>query len=224
MERLDKYSVVETVLSLVTERLPAAYNFDPITDIQVLCPSRMLDTGANNLNNLLQEKLNPRVRNAPQLAYKGVYFREGDKVMQIKNNYDIEFKKDDGTYGSGVFNGDMGCITEIDNRAGIMKVRFEDRVVTYFNEDFNQLELAYAVTVHKSQGSEYPCVIVPLLDIPSKLMYRNLLYTAVTRAKDLLVLVGSKSVFAKMSENDRKTLRYTLLEEFLKENLRDESF
>lgn len=224
LERQDKYSAVETVLSLVTERLPTAYNFDPITDIQVLCPSRLLDTGANNLNNLLQEQLNPRIKNSPQLAYKGVYFRIGDKVMQIKNNYDIEYKKDDGTYGSGVFNGDMGCITEIDNRAGIMKVRFEDRIVTYFNEDFNQLELAYAVTVHKSQGSEYPCVIVPLFDVPSKLMYRNLLYTAVTRAKELLVLVGSKAVWDKMAENDRKTLRYTLLSVFLKENLIDESF
>ncbi|MBQ4120290.1 MAG: ATP-dependent RecD-like DNA helicase [Clostridia bacterium] len=224
LERQDKYSAVETVLSLVTERLPTAYNFDPITDIQVLCPSRLLDTGANNLNNLLQEQLNPRVKNSPQLAYKGVYFRIGDKVMQIKNNYDIEYKKDDGTYGRGAFNGDMGCITEIDNRAGIMKVRFEDRVVTYFNEDFNQLELAYAVTVHKSQGSEYPCVIVPLFDVPSKLMYRNLLYTAVTRAKELLVLVGSKAVWDKMAENNRKTLRYTLLSAFLKENLIDESF
>ena len=224
LERQDKYSTVETVLSLVSERLPAAYNFNSITDIQVLCPSRMLDTGANNLNNLLQEQLNPRVKNSPQLAYKGVYFRVGDKVMQIKNNYDIEFKKDDGTYGNGVFNGDMGHITEIDNRAGIMKVRFEDRIVTYFNEDFNQLELAYAVTVHKSQGSEYPCVIIPLFDVPSKLMYRNLLYTAVTRAKSLLVVVGSRAIWNKMSENDRKTLRYTLLTTFLKENLIDESF
>ena len=118
----------------------------------------------------------------------------------------------------------MGHITEIDNRAGIMKVRFEDRIVTYFNEDFNQLELAYAVTVHKSQGSEYPCVIIPLFDVPSKLMYRNLLYTAVTRAKSLLVVVGSRAIWNKMSENDRKTLRYTLLTTFLKENLIDESF
>ncbi len=224
LERPDKYSTVETVLSLVTERLTAAYNFNPITDIQVLCPSRMLDTGTVNFNNLLQEQLNPRLKNKPQLAYKGIYFREGDKVMQIKNNYDLQYKKDNGEFGSGVFNGDVGYIEDIDNRGGIIKVRYEDRTATYFNEDLNQLELAYAVTVHKSQGSEYPCVIIPLSEVPSKLMYRNLLYTAVTRAKSLLVLVGSTVVWDRMVENDRKTLRYTLLKTFLKDNLIDESF
>ncbi len=224
LERQDKYSVVETVLSLVTERLPIAYNFNPKTDIQVLCPSKKMDTGTVNLNNLLQEGLNPRVRNKPQLAYKGIYFREGDKVMQVKNNYDLQYKKDNGEYGSGVFNGDVGYITEIEARAAIIKVRYDDRVATYFSDDLNQLELAYAVTVHKSQGSEYPCVILPLSEIPSKLMYRNLLYTAVTRAKSLLVLVGNTASWDRMVENDRKTLRYTLLKTFLKENLNETNF
>ena len=111
----------------------------------------------------------------------------------------------------------MGHITEIDNRAGIMKVRFEDRIVTYFNEDFNQLELAYAVTVHKSQGSEYPCVIIPLFDVPSKLMYRNLLYTAITRAKELLIIIGKPYILQQMTQNHRKQLRYSGIKYFLEE-------
>ena len=144
--------------------------------------------------------------------------------MQIKNNYDLQYVKDNGEYGTGIFNGDVGFITDIDIRGGIVKVRYDDKVATYFSEDISQLELAYAVTVHKSQGSEYPCVIIPLSDVPTKLMYRNLLYTAVTRAKKLLVLVGSREMWDNMAQNDRKTLRYTLLQHFLKENLSHEGF
>ncbi len=224
LSRQDKYSTVETVLELVTERLPSAYAFNSITDIQVLCPSKMLDTGTVNLNNLLQERINPKKPNQPQLAFKGIYFRTGDKVMQIKNNYDLQYKKDNGEYGTGIFNGDVGYITEIDIRGSIIKVRFEDRVATYYHEDLNQLELAYAVTVHKSQGSEYPCVIIPLSDVPSKLVYRNLLYTAVTRAKNLLILVGNREIWDRMAANNRKTLRYTLLQKFLKDNFSNASF
>ena len=224
LTRGDKYSTVETVLELITDRLPSAYGIDSITDIQVLCPSRKLDTGTLNLNNLLQEKLNPHKTGKPQLAYKGIYFRTGDKVMQIKNNYDLQFIKDNGEYGTGIFNGDVGYITDIDARGGIIKVRYDDKVATYFSEDLSQLELAYAVTVHKSQGSEYNCVIIPLSDVPSRLMYRNLLYTAVTRAKKLLVLVGSRDIWERMAQNDRKTLRYTLLQHFIKENAFNESF
>ena len=224
LTRADKYRTVETVLELITDRLPSAYAMDAITDIQVLCPSRKLDTGTVNLNNLLQEKLNPHKTGKPQLAYKGIYFRIGDKVMQIKNNYDLQFIKDNGEYGTGIFNGDVGYITDIDVRGGIIKVRYDDKVATYFSEDISQLELAYAVTVHKSQGSEYNCVIIPLCDVPSRLMYRNLLYTAVTRAKKLLVLVGSRDIWERMAQNDRKTLRYTLLQHFIKENAFNESF
>ncbi len=224
MQRADKISTVDTVLELVSDRLPNAYGINPLTDIQILCPSRMLDTGTVNLNNLLQSFLNPRLNGQPQLAYKEIYFRVGDKVMQIKNNYDLQYKKDNGEYGSGVFNGDVGYITDIDVRAGIIKVRYDDREVTYFSEDLSQLELAYAVTVHKSQGSEYDYVIIPLCDIPSKLMYRNLLYTAVTRAKKMLILVGNMSVWDNMAKNDRKTLRYTLLGHFLKEAVPNGNF
>ena len=218
LTRGDKFSAVDTVVELITRRLPEAYGIDPLTDVQILCPSRMMDTGTVNLNNLLQERLNPRKKGEPQLSYKGIYIRKGDKVMQIKNNYDLQYIKDDGNYGTGIFNGDVGYITDIDIRAGIVKVRFEDRVATYFSEDLGQLELAYAVTVHKSQGSEYNFVVLPLFDVPYKLKYRNLLYTAVTRAKKMLICVGEQSIWNEMAANDRKTLRYTLLKTFILRN------
>ena len=224
IKRQDRYQTVETVMQLVSERLPSAYGINPLTDIQILCPSRMLDTGTVNLNNLLQANLNPHTKGQAQLVYKGIYFRVGDKVMQIKNNYDLEYRRDNGEYGYGVFNGDVGYITDIDIKGSIIKVRFEDRLVTYFSEDISQLELAYAVTVHKSQGSEYDYVIIPLCDVPSKLMYRNLLYTAVTRAKKMLIIVGQNAVFDAMAQNDRKTLRYTLLVHFLKRNYGNANF
>ena len=224
MKRADKHQTLETLVSLVCERLPQAYGVNPLTDIQVLCPSRMMDTGTFNINNVLQANLNPFTKNKRQLAYKGVYFREGDKVMQIKNNYDITFTKDNGETGSGIFNGDVGYIIDIDIRGGVLRVRFDDRVVTYFAEDLQELELAYAVTVHKSQGSEYDYVIIPLCDVPSRLVYRNLLYTAVTRAKKMLILVGEEALWYAMAENDRKTLRYTALQKFLKDNAFNEYF
>ncbi len=217
LKRTSRYDVGRTVTELVNERLPAAYGFDPIRDIQVLCPSRMLESGTVALNGVLQEALNPNDGRKPQLSYKGIFFRVGDKVMQTKNNYDLQYKRDGGEYGTGVFNGDVGFITDIDRRGGILTVRYDDRTVTYFSEDLSQLEQAYAVTVHKSQGSEYDCVILPLFDIPSRLRYRNLLYTAVTRAKKLLVVVGDEGIWAEMTANNKKTLRYTLLKEFLKE-------
>ena len=224
LRRQDSFSVSNTVLELVSERLPAAYGFDPIRDIQVLCPSRMTETGTVNLNNILQSALNPNISGKQQLSFKGIYLREGDKVMQIKNNFDLLYRRDIGEFGTGVFIGDVGFITDIDKRGGVLKVRFDDRVATYFSEDLAQLELAYAVTVHKSQGSEYTCVVLPLFDVPQKLKYRNLLYTAVTRAKKLLVAVGNDTVWTDMVTNDRKTLRYTMLKQFLKEDSDYESF
>ena len=210
--------VCDTVLELCETRLPDAYGLNPLTDIQILCPSRKANTGTVNLNNLLQAALNPKKDGQPQLSYKGVYFRMGDKVMQIKNNYDLQWQRDNGDIGYGVFNGDVGYITLIDIKGGIVKVKFDDRTATYFVENIGELELAYAVTVHKSQGSEFDCVILPLFDTPSQLLYRNLLYTAVTRAKKILIVVGSEAVYEKMAANDRKTLRYTMLKEFLVEN------
>ena len=224
LQRGDKYSSVGAVVELITERLPAAYGVNPLTDVQILCPSRMMDTGTVNLNNLLQERLNPRKKGQQQLSFKGFYLRVGDKVMQIKNNYDLQFKRDNGEYGTGIFNGDVGYITDIDIRGGILKVRYDDKEATYYSEDLGQLELAYAVTVHKSQGSEYDYVVLPLFDVPYKLKYRNLLYTAVTRAKKMLICVGSEKVWEDMAANDRKTLRYTSLRKFIEDGRRRESF
>ena len=217
MKRSTSADVCDTVLELCTERLINAYGFDPLKDIQILCPSRKLDTGTLNLNNLLQSYLNPKIGNKPQLNYKGVYMREGDKVMQIRNNYEIPWFRDDGETGTGIFNGDVGFISHIDLRAGLIKVRFDDRTASYLTDNIGELELAYAITVHKSQGSEFDCVIIPMFDIPSQLRYRNILYTAVTRAKKMLIIVGSENIAVQMAENDKKTLRYTLLKGFFNE-------
>ena len=207
---------LNTVLELVTERLPLAYGFSPLNDIQVLCPSRKMDGGSVNLNNLLQALLNPPSKNKREMNYMGVYIREGDKVMQVKNNYDITWTKTNGECGTGVFNGDIGIVTEVDKRSGLLKVRYDDKTAEYLSDDLGQLELAYAVTVHKSQGSEFECVVIPVFDVPTLLRYRNLLYTAVTRAKKMLVLVGREDILKQMAENDRKTLRYTGLTQFLR--------
>ncbi|MBR2044279.1 MAG: ATP-dependent RecD-like DNA helicase [Clostridia bacterium] len=215
MYRSNTDDAINTVAELCLTRLPAAYGFNPLTDIQVLCPSRKLPLGTLNLNNVLQAQLNPKGKKDPEIFFKGFYLREKDKVMQIKNNYELVWKKDDGEQGTGVFNGDVGFVERINMREGSITVRFDDKNVTYYIEDLSQLELAYAVTVHKSQGSEYDCVILPIFDVPSKLKYRNLLYTAVTRAKKLLIIVGNDEVVYSMAANNKKNLRYTLLKEFL---------
>ena len=146
---------------------------------------------------------------------EGVTLRVGDKVMHNRNNYDIPWTKDNGDCGSGIFNGDIGVLEEIRLREDMLTVRYDDRVATYTKEDAQDLELAYAITVHKSQGSEFDAVILPLYRNTPNLCYRNLLYTAVTRAKSLLIIVGSRETLDKMIENDRKTLRYTGLRYFL---------
>jgi len=217
LHKNDGTDVAQTICDLVSNRLPAAYGYNPVTDIQVICPSKLYDTGVVNLNNILQNILNPYNKDKDEIVNHGVTFRENDKVMQIKNNYDIEWKSDFGESGTGVFNGDVGFITEINKRNGFVKIKYDDRVATYFAEDINEIELAYAITVHKSQGSEFDCVIIPCLNIPQKLKYRNLLYTAVTRAKKMLLCVGDEGVFCEMAKNDKKMLRYTLLKEYLNE-------
>lgn len=217
MRRVSAEDTLSTVIELVTERLPKAYGYSPTENIQVLCPSRKMDLGTHNLNNLLQSHLNPPSVKHSEMNYMGVYIRTGDKVMQVKNNYDIVWTRDNGEMGSGVFNGDIGTVELVDKRAGYLKVRYFDRVAEYMADDLSQLELAYAITVHKSQGSEFDCVVMPLYDVPSQLRYRNLLYTGVTRAKKMLVVVGRNEIFVQMAANNRKTLRYTGLLGFLKE-------
>lgn len=215
MRRDDVFSASDTVLQLIAKRLPAAYGLSPFDDIQILCPSRKGDLGTVNLNRRLQEVLNPSDRTKNELRTSGGrIFREGDRVMQIKNNYDIPWTKD-GEEGEGIFNGDIGIIRKINYAAGIIRIDFDDRTASYPSDNLAELELAYAVTVHKSQGSEYPVVIIPVVDCPPMLMYRNLLYTAVTRAKKILVIVGSEDKLYKMAENNKQNKRYSSLKDFL---------
>ena len=202
------------ICDLCSQRLPDAYGFSPVQDIQVLCPSKKLETGSANLNNQLQGVLNPPAEEKAELLLSGYLLRMGDKVMQTKNNYNIPFTRADGSMGSGVYNGDIGRLLLIDRRNAELKVQFEDRTATYTFDEAPDLELAYAVTVHKSQGSEYPCVILPVIGVPTPLCFRNLLYTGVTRAKKLLILIGTENAVQRMTENDRRTLRYTALQTF----------
>lgn len=202
------------IVDLVTRRLPAAYSMDPVSDLQVLCPSKIGEVGSQNINIMLQKQLNPPERGKNELVSRGYTLREGDKVMQIKNNYDIPwFKSDDN--GMGVFNGDIGILTRIDRASDIINVKFDDREAMYSIENAGELELAYAMTVHKSQGSEFDGVIIPVVATPQKLAYRNLFYTAITRAKKLIVLVGSENNVKAMVENDKKSRRYSALLHFL---------
>ena len=211
----DKEHGAELVCSLVAQRLPKAYKLDPFYDIQVLSPSRIGLAGTMTLNEQLRARLNPAKQDVGEMRLMGQLFREGDRVMQIKNNYDIQWQKDGGEQGVGAFNGDIGIVETVDRRMQAIKVVFDDRRVTYSFEQAKQLEPAYAVTVHKSQGSEFAAVVLALCDFPRKLCYRNLLYTAVTRARKLLVVVGDAAMFEAMVHNDRKMLRYTGLREFL---------
>lgn len=217
LEEGSSFRAARLVAQLCSERLPAAYGFSPMDDIQVLCPSRKRELGTASLNKALQEKLNPPRDGAREFPHNGFVFREGDKVMQVRNNYDIGWERDDGSDGSGVFNGDIGVLVRVDRAGGVLSVRFDDRTAQYTGDDLNDLEPAYAITIHKSQGSEFDCVVLPLLDMPPPLCYRNLLYTAVTRAKKLLVIVGRRSVVLQMVENNRKNRRYTALRALLKE-------
>jgi len=214
--RGDYASAARTVCDLCARRLPAAYSYDPFTQIQVLAPSRVGELGTNHLNQLLQETLNPKAEGKPEVRFESKLFRQGDKVMQIKNNYDIEWVDAKGEVGLGVFNGDIGIVQKIDRSSGSITILFDDKTAEYARDMLGELELAYAVTVHKSQGSEFDAVILPLMNAHAKLYYRNLLYTAVTRAKKLLILLGKEYTVRAMVENNRKTLRYTHLSYFLR--------
>ena len=214
----DARTVSETILSLAVTRLPKRYGYSPVTDIQVLCPGRKGELGTIELNRRLREQINPQAKDKPQMTVNGTVFRVGDKVMQIKNDYDLPWSRQDGTTGEGVYNGDMGIVTDVDKAAGCMRVMVDDREVLYdFDHAAAELELAYAVTVHKSQGNEFTAVIMPVFPGIPQLSYRNLLYTGITRAKKLLILVGRRSAIVDMVANDRKTRRFSGLMRFLTE-------
>lgn len=203
------------VCELVSTRLPASYSFSPVEDIQVLCPGRRGPLGTETMNLRLQELLNPPAPTKPELRWGGLVFRLGDKVMQVKNNYDIPFTRTDGEPGTGAFNGDIGFIEEVNAKAGTLTVLCEDRHVYYTQENLRELEAAYAVTIHKSQGSEFNAVVIPVAEVPGKLRYRNLLYTGVTRAKNLCVLAGDEDILAEMVRNGRRNERYSCFANFL---------
>ena len=207
------------VCDLVSTRLPKAYGFDPIRDIQVLCPTKVGPTGSVELNARLQEVLNPPAPGKPQVGgEKGSkILRLGDKVMQIKNDYDITFERAGAEAGVGAYNGDLGIITAIDRESRSVTVMMDDRKYVYSADQLNELEPAYAVTVHKSQGSEFPAVIVPVADVPARLCYRNLLYTGVTRARKLCVLTGSSRTIQTMVRNVRQNMRYSGLRYLLED-------
>ncbi len=218
MQRLDYQTAQGTVIDLCKERLVKAYNFSPVEDIQVLCPSRKGALGVTELNKLLQQAINPPASNLAEIKASFYLFRDNDKVMQTKNNYDITWSKD-GEAGAGIFNGDIGIIVKVKRNESTVVIDFEGRIAEYSYEMLEQLELAYAITVHKSQGSEFNAVILPLLGGFDKLFYRNLLYTAVTRAKKMLIIVGSGKVVEQMVANNRRSLRYSCLKDMLEKEL-----
>lgn len=224
LRRQDPNVILRVVLALVQEKMPK-YVQAQISDIQVLTPMRKGALGVENLNQVLQRYLNPPSADKEEKEHGKGLFRTGDKVMQIRNNYQLEWEVRNRfgiavDRGLGVFNGDMGMIRSINSFAEELTVEFDEgRMVSYPFKQLDELELAYAITVHKSQGSEYPAVVIPLLAGPRPLMNRNLLYTAVTRARSCVTLVGSAEVFQMMVENETEQKRYTGLSEIIESYL-----
>ena len=216
-ERVD---IFNSIVSLVTQRIPSFFKIEK-SKIQVLAPLKAGECGIENINVSLQEKINPPLPTKNEIKVGQTIFREGDKIMQTANNYNLEWKKryERENYfedGAGVFNGDIGYIHKIIPQTYEMIVWFEDgREVVYPRSELSQLSLAYAITIHKSQGSEFDAVVIPVTSGPSLIFTRNLIYTAVTRAKKLVVLVGSKSALKRMISNTYMAKRFTLLEKFL---------
>ncbi|MBR5241509.1 MAG: ATP-dependent RecD-like DNA helicase [Clostridia bacterium] len=210
VRRENEADIAKTVGDLICERLPRTYGEDIKDKIQVITPSKKGAGGIEILNTVLQERLNPKRQFKKERVAHGITFREGDKVMQTVNNYDIEWEKN-GISGTGVFNGDIGIIDRIDLNDQYMDITFDDRVARYSFDKLEELDLAYAITVHKSQGSEYPVVIMPLYSCAPMLLSRNLFYTAVTRAKRMVILVGRGDIPERMVRNNREILRYTTL-------------
>lgn len=215
----SEQETLQTVSDLCARRLPAGYGITAFDGIQVLCPGRRGAIGSKELGRLLQNELNPEAQDKQEIKTDTDVLRVGDKVIQTRNNYDIPWTKTDGESGSGVFNGDIGRLVKIDKRHEIVTVQFDERVAEYALGDLRDLEPAYAITVHKSQGSEFEAVVLPIFHTPTRLCYRNLLYTAVTRAKRLLVVVGSADTVERMVYNNKRMRRYTALADLLLQEL-----
>ena len=210
LKRNSDRDIAQTVSDLCKNRLPKAYGALAKNGIQVICASRKGEAGTENLNTLLQKALNPHDASKREYTFRDKIFREGDRVMQTRNNYDMEWTRDfDSKTGCGIFNGDIGIIDRINVHENEMTVIFDERRVVYDFALLEDLEHAYAVTVHKSQGSEYPIVVMPMCSAPAMLLTRNLLYTAVTRAQNMVILVGREDIIEQMVENNRQSMRYT---------------
>jgi exodeoxyribonuclease V alpha subunit len=207
--------LVQTVVELCRERLPKNMGIAP-EEIQVLSATRRGPCGTAALNRALQAALNPPAAGKRQKQWGDTVFREGDRVMQTKNNYDAVWEKEDGTAGTGIFNGDVGVIREIDPSGELVTIQFDERTCVYTADLLSQLDMAYAMTVHKSQGSEYRAVVLVSAPAAPGLMVRGVLYTAITRARELLILVGDDAVPGRMAANDRRARRYTALRRRLK--------
>ena len=206
--RRDPERVVSTVVELCGSRLPEKMGV-PADQIQVLTPTRKGPTGTISLNRRLQAALNPPAEDKRELQWGERLFREGDRIMQTRNDYDVVWEKADGTVGTGMFNGDVGKILKIDPSGEWLEVDFDGREAVYGAEQLSEIDLAYAQTVHKAQGSEYRCVVLSVMPAAPSLMVRGVLYTALTRARELLILVGDDAAVRAMAANDRQQKRYS---------------
>lgn len=208
MPRRDSVRLVDTIVELCKTRLPDKMGI-PAADIQVLTPTRKGATGTAALNRALQEALNPASPDKQERLFGDIVYREGDRVMQTRNDYDVVWEREDGTVGTGVFNGDVGQILQIDPSGELLTIAFDDRVATYTVDMLAELDMAYAITVHKSQGSEYRGVVFVSAPCAPGLEVRGVLYTAITRARELMVVVGDDSTLRRMAENDKRARRYS---------------
>ncbi len=222
MPRSSETDVCLTVSNLVSTRLPEAYGFNPLQDIQVIAPTRLTMCGTEALNKVLQAALNYNNREENSITFKNHIFALGDKVMQCENDYEIPWTKDFDEGGKGLYNGDIGIITSVNKPMQMLTVRFDDKVAVYSYDMLGELEPAYAITVHKSQGSEFKAIIIPVFEAPKPLLNRCLLYTAVTRAKSLLIFVGKKETIAKMVENGKSNASYCGLKYLIRREFENE--
>lgn len=216
MPTSSEEETLRLVVDLCRSRLPKSYGYSALDDIQVLCPSKMGTVGTASINRELQLALNPPAGGRAELNSFNTLYRVGDKVMQTKNDYDVEWRRND-EKGHGIFNGDIGVIRSADKANNRISVDFDGRTAVYDLEMLRRIEHAYAVTIHKSQGSEYPAVIIPLPNGMDRLSYRNLLYTAVTRARNILIIIGTEQKIRMMVENDRRAHRNTCLKTMLED-------
>ena len=214
--RRDPQRLVDTVVGLCQTRLPTHMGMEP-GQIQVICPTRRGPWGTEALNRALQAALNPPSPDKREKTWGDLVFRVGDRVMQTKNDYDVLWERPDGTAGAGIFNGDVGTVVDVDPSGELVTLRFDERTAVYTGDMLGELDMAYAVTVHKAQGSEYRCVVLAVMRCAPSLMVRGVLYTAITRARELLVVVGDDAAICQMAENDRQQRRYSGLRRLLKD-------